>query len=86
MNPSDAGRDRDCADFPVRENVNPRSVWPKEATEFTPWLAENLGARGEVLGMKLELQSREAACGDFCSDLRARSGQQPRGRSSWVGR
>ena len=34
--------------FPVR------SVWPKEAGDFTPWLAENVELIGQALGMELD--------------------------------
>jgi hypothetical protein len=52
--------------------VDLRTIWPHEALYFTPWLAKNLSALGEVLGMDLELQGQEAAVGPFSLDLLAR--------------
>lgn len=59
-------------EFGTLQKLDPREVWRREATEFTPWLAANLGALGEALGMDLELVSREAPVGDFSLDLLAR--------------
>lgn len=41
--------------------VSLRKQWPNEATDFTPWLAEeaNLKDLGNVISMDLEFQSRE---------------------------
>ena len=54
------------------EQVNIREVWPHEEYNFTPWLADNLHLLGDALGMKLELDQREAAVGPYSLDILAR--------------
>ncbi|MBR0836458.1 DUF4268 domain-containing protein [Bradyrhizobium manausense] len=49
--------------------VSLRELWSGEATHFTPWLSKNLGVLAEKLGMDLELESIEAAAGDFAADI-----------------
>lgn len=51
-----------------------RSVFTREATVFTPWLArpENLDRLGRAVGMKLEPVSTETSTGTFRVDLVAR--------------
>ena len=58
-------------DLGAIEKVDLREVWPNEASDFTPWLAENLDKLGEALGLDLELQSAEAAVGAFSLDVLA---------------
>ena len=41
------------------EELGMSSIWPREDTKFTPWLAENLNQLGEAVGMELELVKRE---------------------------
>ncbi len=54
--------------------VDLRNVWPDEATDFTPWLHDNIDQLGEALGMDLEVLEREAAVGTFSLDLLVRDG------------
>jgi len=46
-----------------------RKVFPKEASNFTTWLEENIEALSERLGMELTVVQREAVVGDFNVDL-----------------
>lgn len=51
------------------ESLDPRTVWPHEAHDFTPWLLENAGALGEALGIDLEFSAAEHPVGAFSLDL-----------------
>ncbi len=54
------------------EEVAITNVWPHEARDFTPWLAENLPLLGKELGMDLELVGTEVPIGNFSLDILAR--------------
>ncbi|MEI7866727.1 MAG: DUF4268 domain-containing protein [Candidatus Methylumidiphilus sp.] len=60
------------SEFGKLKRVPLRELWKHEGTDFTPWLAANIGALGAALGLELELLEREAAVGDFSLDLLAR--------------
>ena len=53
------------------EEVKLREIWPDEAQDFTPWLAQeqNLILLGETLDMDLELEGQEINVGDFRADI-----------------
>lgn len=56
------------------ERVDLRSVWEREDTGFTPWLAEpgNLQILSETLGTELELEAVEKDVGPFRADILCR--------------
>jgi len=60
------------ASFGNLKRLNLRDIWSHEATEFTPWLAENIADLGEALGLELEVDQKDASVGDFFLDLLAK--------------
>ncbi len=61
------------------DRVEVREIWPDEAQNFTPWLAENLALLGEALQLDLELEVREAPVGNYMSlDILATDGRGTR--------
>jgi hypothetical protein len=57
------------------QSVDLRCIWPNEAQDFTPWLAEeeNLARLAETLNMELELEAQEIDVGNFRADLLCRN-------------
>ena len=55
------------------ELPNLRTVWPDEAQDFTPWLAEdeNISILAETLGLEITVDETEAPVGDFNVDILA---------------
>ena len=49
--------------------VSITDIWKNEATEFTPWLAEQVDLLGRALGIDLEPAQSEVAVGNFRADL-----------------
>lgn len=50
-----------------------RTVWPHEALDFTPWLAEddNITLLGDAIGIDISVDETEASVGDFSVDISA---------------
>jgi len=46
-------------------------AWQHEALEFTPWLAENLGALEKVVGIPMEIVGKEVPVGKYKADILA---------------
>lgn len=51
--------------------VNIREHWPREDTDFTPWLAseENISVLGDAIGIELEVLEQERSVGPFRADI-----------------
>ncbi|MCY4007124.1 MAG: DUF4268 domain-containing protein [Rhodobacteraceae bacterium] len=62
--------------------VDLRDIWASEASDFTPWLAqeENLSFLGDTLGIDLELEAQEKAVGPFRADILCKN----IGTGTWV--
>jgi len=55
-------------------SIDPRTMWPHEASNFTPWLAQpnNIKRLGDAIGLELEIEHTEVAVGPFAADILAR--------------
>ena len=53
-------------------SVELREIWPKEAKDFSPWLAKNIGALGDALGIQLETAGEQVSVGSFAVDILAK--------------
>lgn len=56
-------------------DVSLKEAWAREASDFTPWLANNLERLGDSIGINLELEGSEVAVGGFSADILARNPQ-----------
>lgn len=54
--------------------VSIRTKWSNEATDFTPWLAEdeNIAKLGNALGFELEVENTEVSVGPYFADILAK--------------
>lgn len=57
----------------LKEIKDLRKVWPHEALDFTPWLAEeeNLSLLADAVGLEITLDETESSVGDFNVDIYA---------------
>ena len=57
----------------LREIKDLRKVWPHEALDFTPWLAEedNLALLSDAVGLEITVDETESSIGDFNVDIYA---------------
>lgn len=56
----------------LTQEHNLRKAWPNEASDFTPWLADNLDYIGDILGIDLELIEIESKVGGYSADILAK--------------
>ncbi len=56
----------------ILKTVAARQKWINEARDFTPWLAENISALNEAIGLELEVENIEVQCGPYSADILAR--------------
>ena len=59
-------------EFGELQDVDLREAWPNEASDFTPWLAENLERLSAVIRLPLELEATEVSVEGFSADILAR--------------
>lgn len=53
----------------LEEITDLRKVWQHEATDFTPWLAKNIGVLGNTIGIDITVEETESSVGDFNVDI-----------------
>ena len=58
--------------FEELNEVDMRSLWPHEAHDFTPWLANHLEHLSQTVGIPMELDGTEVSVGPFSADILAR--------------
>jgi len=55
----------------LMEITDLRKVWPHEALNFTPWVAENVELLGDAVGLDITVDEMESSVGDFNVDIYA---------------
>ena len=58
--------------FGKLEVLDPREVWEKEEKDFTPWLAENVEALSESIGIPISIEQTEKQVGAYKLDVLGR--------------
>lgn len=55
----------------LKEITDLRSIWPHEALNFTPWVAENVDLLADAVGLDITVDETESLVGDFNVDIYA---------------
>ena len=55
----------------LKEITDLRSIWPHEAVNFTPWVAENVDLLADAVGLDITVDETESSVGDFNVDIYA---------------
>ena len=59
-------------EFGKLERVELKDYWPSEASDFTPWLADNMELLSDTLDIELELEDTEVPIGVYRADIIAK--------------
>jgi hypothetical protein len=59
-------------DLGFLKTVPARVKWNNEARDFTPWLAQNIDKLSKEIGLELEVENIEVACGPYAADILAK--------------
>ena len=65
----DTVNSNDSVKLGTLELVNPRHIWKREDTDFTPWLLENSKELEKALGIEVELTNAEHPVGAYSLDI-----------------
>lgn len=55
----------------LKEITDLRSIWPHEALNFTPWVAENVDLLADAVGLDITVDETESSVDDFNVDIYA---------------